>query len=743
MRSFLRLLSSMTRAERIALAACTGAFFLSLFLLLHRFYKDVTVEVPTVGGTYIEGSVGEVRSLIPWFTVTNDVNRDIESLVFAGLMKYDPFTKKIVEDLATLSVTDDNRIYTLTLKKNLFWHDSTPEHPHPVTADDVVFTYQTIQDPAFQNPLLKQNFRGVDIEKLDERTVRFRLKIPYTFFVSNLTLALIPKASFEGIPVGQFDQALDFGFQPVGAGPYKLVSLIETDLSTEVTLQRFERKDFDDPKFERVVFRVFSDYSGLLSDLSNLDAVRQVPRNEKGVPVLPRGFKAIPYTLPQYVALFFNLNHSIVQDTALRLGLQLATNKQEIADELHETHIVDTPLLELDLGEWKYKFDPQAAQGALFESEWNVPEKVRLQRLLEQRDANAKGPLQFADHVVLLETGAILTLTGSTKGVLFPAFVNGVRVQTGVTLGGVKAESGTWIVRLGTDKHQSGSLSIGFNIVRMADSKGKVLDTAYIERLTDDQNFRLARNEQQMVDQFLNSKKESTPVEKRITTQDLFLEHGYLRRRVPEDPEHVRINNKGQPLKLTLLTSPSPASYPVVANLVKEQWHSIGVEVNVDIPKTRKEFEDKMLKRQYDVLLFGESLLDNLDSYPYWHSSQMQDTSGDPHQLKLDAFNLSQYASFDADALLLKIRQSSDGTGRTKALTDLNEIIKRDIPAIFLYSPLSIFGYRDDVGGVDIGTPSVHSDRLLTINRWYVQTDRQFKEGKSWWSFFGWLWSIL
>jgi ABC-type transport system substrate-binding protein len=165
--------------------------------------------------------------------------------------------------------------------------------------------------------------------------------------------------------------------------------------------------------------------------------------------------------------------------------------------------------------------------------------------------------------------------------------------------------------------------------------------------------------------------------------------------------------------------------------------------VTVDIPKTRKEFEDKMLKRQYDVLLFGESLLDNLDSYPYWHSSQMQDTSGDPNQLKLDAFNLSQYASFDADALLLKIRQSSDGSGRKKALTDLNEIIKRDIPAIFLYSPLSIFGYRDDVGGVDIGTPSVHSDRLLTINRWYVQTDRQFKEGKSWWSFFGWLWSIL
>lgn len=733
----------MTRAERIALAIFAVGLFLSFSLLFYRFYHDVTVKVPTVGGTYIEGSVGEVKSLIPWFTVTNDVNRDIEALVFAGLLKYDPFSKTIVEDLATLKVSEENRVYTLTLKKNLFWHDSTATRPHPVTADDVMFTYETIQDPAFQNPLLKQNFRGVELEKIDARTVRFRLKNPYTFFLSNLTLGLVPKTSFEGIPVEKFDQVLDFGFQPIGAGPYQVISTIQTDLSTEVTLRRFERQGFDDPKFERVVFRVFPDYSSLLSDLSNLDGVRQVPRNEKGVPVLPRGFQAVPYTLPQYVALFFNMNRPMVKDPALRLGLQLATNKQEIADALNETHIVDTPLLELALGDWKYKFDPKAAQGALFESEWNVPEKVRLQKLLEQRDANAKGPLQFADHVVLLETGAMLTLTGSVSALRFPAFVNGVKVQTGVTIGGVKTASGTWIVRLGTDRHMSGALTTGFNIVRMTDAKGTILDTAYIERLIDEQNFRLARNEQDIVDRFLASKKDSAPQNERITTQDLFLDRGYLRRRVPEDPEHVRINAKGEPLTLTFLTSATPASYPLVADLIKKQWQSIGVDVRLDVPKTRKEFEDKMLKRQYDVLLFGESLLDNLDSYPYWHSSQMQDTSGDQNKLKLDAFNLSQYASFDADALLLKIRQTSVPNAREKALNDLNEIIKRDVPAIFLYSPLSVFGYRDEVGGVEIGTPSVHSDRLLTIHRWYIHTERKFKPGKGWLSFFGWVWGIL
>ena len=88
--------------------------------------------VPTEGGTYIEGSVGDMQPLIPWFTVQNDVNRDIVSLVFSGLLKYDPATKKIKDDLATLTVSNEGKVYTVKLKEGLMWQDRTPDHPHPV-----------------------------------------------------------------------------------------------------------------------------------------------------------------------------------------------------------------------------------------------------------------------------------------------------------------------------------------------------------------------------------------------------------------------------------------------------------------------------------------------------------------------------------------------------------------------------------------------------------------------------------
>src|SRR3989338_5187917 len=244
------------RWERWVLLVLGSLFLLSLAISLTKFYFAETMLVPATGGTYIEGSVGELAPLNPWFTVTNDVNRDIVSLVFAGLLKYNPQTKAIEEDLATLEASKDGKVFTVRLKENLFWHDSTKEKPHPVTADDVLFTFKTIQDGAFPNSLLRQNFKGVSIERINDRTVQFRLEEPYSYFTSNLTIGLLPKASFDGIPIENLDQALDFGFEPIGAGPYKFKSIIQTDLSSEVTLERFERQLSPIYRLDRIVLRI-------------------------------------------------------------------------------------------------------------------------------------------------------------------------------------------------------------------------------------------------------------------------------------------------------------------------------------------------------------------------------------------------------------------------------------------------------------------------------------------------------
>jgi ABC-type transport system substrate-binding protein len=725
--SIVRTILSMSKIEKIVLGCLSLIMIGSGTMLFLSFYRENTIITPTDGGTYIEGSIGELEPLNPWFITGNNISHDIASLIFSGLMRYDPSTKSIVDDLATVTISSDQRIYTATLKENIFWHDSTVASPHPVTADDVLFTFQTIQSKDFPNPILVQNFRGVSIEKINNRTVRFTLEKPYTFFRSNLLLGLLPKKSFEGVPIDQLKLTTDFGLQPIGTGPYKFVSLLQTDYSTEVTLRRIGRANFTSPYIERLIFRIFPEYSTLLTDITNLNGVRTVPRNENGLPLLPKYFSPLTYTLPQYVALFFNMDRPIPGDRLVRLGLQLGTNKQKIVDEIHESHIVDSPLLEVNLGDWQYTFDPQTAQGAFFESNWNMPEKIRLQQRLEQRETNRVGPLKSVQRLIHLGSGGLLMLTGSTKNLTFPLAINGIQTETGAILQG-KTLSGTWLVRLKAGNGMDGSLKNGINIIKMTDKKGDIIDSAYIERFTDQDLFLRAIEEERLVDEFLASKKKDIKDPTRVLVNNLYLEKGFLRRIRQGDTPHSRVNSQGKELTLTLLTSPKPSNYTTIAKSIQKQWKALGANVILDVPTNMSEFKEKLLKRSYDVVLFGESLFDNLDSYPYWHSSQI---------------NLSQYASFEADALLAKIRETSDEKTRKKVLSELSAIFKKDIPSIPLFSPFSVYGISHDVYGVSFDTLTFHADRFGSINTWYMNTTRVFQDGKGYLSFLPWLFSKL
>lgn len=730
------LVRAYVRWERWVFAALILLFVSSLIILLFRFHRQNTVLVPATGGTYIEGSVGALQPLNPWFSVTNDVNRDIVSLIFSGLLKYNPQTRLIEEDLAKYSVSKDGKTYTVTLKDNIFWHDSTKEKPHPITADDVIYTYKTIQDPDFPNSLLRQNFRGVTINRINDRTVSFVLDAPYSFFPSNLTLGLLPQKSFEGVPVKLLDQALDFGFNPVGSGPYKIKNIVETELSTEITLEKFARTLPPDYRLDRIVFRIFPDYQTLLSDLHNLDGIRLVPHTDTGKAALPNKFTASNYTLPQYTALFYNMDRKTMKDANLRLGLQLGTNKQELAEAVGESVIVDTPLLELDDADWRYKFDPESAAGALYQSEWYFPEKLQLQRLLEQREANSRGLLKM-DPVIFLDTGAVLNISGSGGGLSSKNKINGASLQSNPTA------SGGWIVALPTVSRGTGSIKVGLNLIKLTDEKGKVIDSYYVRRTVDAVQYQLALNEQHLIDIFLQTKAGNVPENQKLTVKDLTVDHGFLRLRRADDPIGIRTNDAGQSLSITLLTSPTPATYKTVAENVKKQWAKLGVKVSIVIPEKRADFEDRLLKRDYDVLLFGQSLLDNLDSYPYWHSSGVQKVTGNRNDLKLDAYNLSQYQSFEADSLLETIRSTSDEKERTDALKKLKDILKKDVPAIFLYSPLYTFAHHEDILGIELGHLSLHSDRFLSLDRWYIKQDRVFKPGIGWLSFFHWMSSLF
>jgi peptide/nickel transport system substrate-binding protein len=166
---------------------------------------------------YREGVVGHPVSVSP-LTARTQADRDLVALVFSGLVRNGP-NGTIVPDLAERwSVDEKGRVWTFELRDDARWHDG-----EPVTADDVVFTIKTLQDPEFTGPG-GTSWTEVTVRAPSPTVVTFTLKTPLGGFLQAATQPIAPAHLLEEVPV---DLLADhpFGRQPVGSGPFALAAL--------------------------------------------------------------------------------------------------------------------------------------------------------------------------------------------------------------------------------------------------------------------------------------------------------------------------------------------------------------------------------------------------------------------------------------------------------------------------------------------------------------------------------------
>ncbi len=313
---------------------------------------------------YTEAVISNKPILLnPLYTDYSQTNRDVSSLIFSGLLKYDPKMKGFVDDLASLRISEDKKEYIFTLRDNALWHDEVP-----VTADDVIFTFSVIQNAQFQNQLLKADFEGVKIEKLDEKTVKFVLSSSNSFFITNLNVGLLPKHILEEIPVNELLNN-KFNLQPIGSGPYKVLSPLEiaNDGKQKVTLSMFAKYYSVKPKITQVRFKIYPDEESLLRDKDSLNIVSRVTGKLNEL-VYDARFKTESYILPQYNAVFFNTESDILKEQKVRIALIKLVDKDDLLKQLENKIRVDTPLMELEQKEWLNKPDLKEASGALFDA---------------------------------------------------------------------------------------------------------------------------------------------------------------------------------------------------------------------------------------------------------------------------------------------------------------------------------------------------------------------------------------
>ncbi len=712
-----------TTLEKIVLSLLVLLICATSYYLYGRYIREHSELIPVEGGIYTEGVVGRPAFLNPVLLIGNTVDRDISQLIFSGLTRYNPHTGLIEDDIATSQKSNDNLSYTFTIVPDAKWHDG-----QSVDADDVLFTYETIlQNEDFVNASLKQTFSDVKIAKIDDQTVSFTLQAPNSFFLANVTIGLLPKHQLDFIPVDNLDKS-EFNQAPIGSGPYKFENWSVVNDTHELTLKRFDDFYAVLPKIETVIFRAFPDQASLFLAENTLTGFR-LPSGENPEDLFGASsrFASFPYHLPQYSALFLNTQSDILSNRKVRFALLLATDKEAIQEKVTDAIIVDTPILEskanLDI-----EFSLERAMGAFFDTEWNLPSKRKAQKeAQEDEQNNTGGPLDPSLIQEAKELAFVLEATQDSWISLRTdeSAVSSFLLKQGSTKEFTVQESLTF-----TTIGNAGGLEISVNTVPL---KGLGASGVVVRNLT----FNRASLSEYIDEDFepiTAPNLEEIGEEKEIVldeTEEEVLEDEEDSSELPEnEPGQVRINDNGDLLILRLVTAQEPEIFLKVAESIQEQWLKAGAKVVIET-YSMSELQEKIRERDYDILLFGQNLGYNLDSFPFWHSSQAE-----------EGLNLSNYRSLEADNLLVDVRKTFDERTKQELLDRLKTTIATDTPAIFLYNPTHYYVIDASVKNVQLNHLSSHQDRFSDLLYWYTKQEYELSENFSVSELFRWMFSF-
>jgi peptide/nickel transport system substrate-binding protein len=307
------------------------------------------------------------------FTSTDAYSGAINQLVYESLLDRDYDTLAIIPQLAERwEISPDKMRYRFYLKKGVLWSDGVE-----LTADDVVYSFNTMKDPKVACAHLKVYYIDVkSVRKIDRYAVEF--------FYSKLSyLALSNCGGLQIIPKHIFEDGTDFNTHknnryPIGTGPYKFD---RWDTGKNVVLVRNELYRDKKPEIRKVVYRIIQDQSVALQMLKKGDIDEMELREiewvrQTGSKKFNENYYKLKYYVPIYAYIGWNSAREFFKDRRVRRAMTQLINRKAILDKLRFGigEIVTGPFYlfgenyNKKLKPWPY--DPERARQLLKEAGW-------------------------------------------------------------------------------------------------------------------------------------------------------------------------------------------------------------------------------------------------------------------------------------------------------------------------------------------------------------------------------------
>jgi peptide/nickel transport system substrate-binding protein len=332
MLSWTRVFQALKMRDRIIVSFFMVLGTGALVFWLGALYMTATRSVPTTGGEYTEGMAAQPRYINPILSQTSEADADLVELIYSGLFSYDAqggLVKRLAEEY---TLDPEGKVYTVKLRTGTLWHDGIE-----LTADDVVYTIQSIQNPAYKSPL-RSSWLSVNAEATDRYTVTFTLQKPYFGFLENLTVGILPKHIWENIAPENFFLA-DYNLAPVGSGPYKFFGS-EKDSSGNILsyeLRAWNSYFAGAPYISKVVFHFYPDETSLIDAYNRKEVLGINSVMPESLSKLDERKSTHIYSIniPRTFAVFFNVTKNVaLANDEVREALSFATDREAIIREV-------------------------------------------------------------------------------------------------------------------------------------------------------------------------------------------------------------------------------------------------------------------------------------------------------------------------------------------------------------------------------------------------------------------------
>ncbi len=329
--ALLKIISRFGPGEKTLFYVALALFALGGTMIIGKLNDNFLVNIPERGGMFTEGVIGMPHHINP-VLATTDIDKDLSSLIYAGLMRIS--NGNAIKDLAdNYKVSEDGLEYQFTLKSDIYFHDNTP-----ITADDFIFTIERIQDSTFKSPR-RVSWADVKVEKIDNRNIKIVLKKPYGLFLENATLGILPKHIWQNINAEQFSLTKQ-NLEPIGSGPWYVQNITKDakGLPISYMLKSANKWHRGRAYINNIEFRFFNNQNDILEALKNgeINSLHAVtPEIALEIKETRKDLNVEEANTPRAFAVFFNTNNSkVLSDGIVRKALEKTVDRESIVKEI-------------------------------------------------------------------------------------------------------------------------------------------------------------------------------------------------------------------------------------------------------------------------------------------------------------------------------------------------------------------------------------------------------------------------